>query len=266
MKSPARWIPLLIVLAGSSAARGGGLEPPTSAGIEPPEGGIKSSPPGVGVAPSAPGAPAAGGLDLESAAVPPEAVQAVRPAVTDSSGRWAIVMLLAMGALVGGAIFAGRRTSGSSSSPVWNLRTVPFSAKLALTMMLLVYGLTHAVAAVTVYLDTRVVYESTTEYFKYVTAARLSALTHAHLMALATINGLVALGFALSRRSSAFVCAVIATAFVGLVADLAAWWLIKYAGPGYELVSMVSGAMFTVAFLVMSVSLLRDTWFRKGAA
>lgn len=205
-----------------------------------------------------------GGLDFESVELPPGSVTPATPDGADHSKIWASLAVAVMAGLVGVAAVVGRRRR--SSTVGFDLHAVPLSGKLALTLLLLVYGVTHVVAAITVYLDTRVVYATTEEYFRFLKAPRLSALSHAHLMAIATMDGIVALFYAWTRRSGALACAVIAMTFVGVGGDIAAWWLIKYAGPGFEWMSIAAGIAFSLGFAVMAFCLLRTAWWRKETA
>ena len=250
------WIPIVLAIATGSVARAGGLEPDGAGGSAAPAAGS------AGLEPFA-SRTGSGGLDLDSAELPPGSI---RPAVSggrDHSAAWASLAVLAMIGLIGVAAVAGRRHR--SSSIAFDLRAAPLSGKMALTLLLLIYGMTHVVAAITVYLDSRVVYATTEEYFRFLKPARLSALSHAHLMAIATMDGIVAMLYGWSRRSGPFACAVIAMTFAGIVGDVASWWLIKYAGSGFEWMSMSAGVAFSVGFSIMTFGLLRSLWCRTGA-
>ena len=256
-----RWIAIGIALtmAAGSVASGDGLEPVDAGGSAAlATGSNDRGPPGT-VAPAI----GSGALDLDSAELPPGSVT---PATSeqDHSKIWASLAIAVMGSLVGVAAIAGHRRRSSTIG--FDLHAAPLSAKLALTLLLLIYAVTHVVAAITVYLDTRVVYATTAEYFRFLKAPRLSALTHAHLMAIATMDGIVAMFYAWTRRSGALACAVIAMTFVGVAGDIAAWWLIKYAGPGFEWMSIAAGIAFSLGFAVMALGLLRAAWWRKELA
>lgn len=143
-----------------------------------------------------------------------------------------------------------------------DLNLAPLTTRLALSFILLLYGLTHAVAGLTVYLDTRVTFSSAQEYFFYIKPARLTGLSHAHLMGIATMLGFVAILYSLSRRSTGVTAAIVILTFIGVIGDVASWWAIKYFGGGYEVLSMISGLLFTGGFLVMAGSCLLNMWRR----
>ena len=244
---PAIVIGLALALSSITIARADGLEPD----------------PGSAVAPTAgSNALGSGGLDLDAVELPPGSVQSAASNAGDRSTIWALLGIGVMGGMIGAAAVAGRRHR-STTVPL-DLHAAPLSGKMAVTLLLLVYGATHVVALITVYLDTRVVYETTEEYFKFIKPARLSALSHAHLMGIATMDGIVALLYAWSRRSGGLACAVIAMTFVGIAGDIASWWLIKYAGGGFEWMSAVAGVAFTLGFSIMTLGLLRNAWWPKG--
>lgn len=200
------------------------------------------------------------GLNLETVDIPKESIQKVQPeSVSQLLAVLAVVLLLMA---IAGAIFGGRKV-GDPRPPRFLLRQVPFSAKLGLTFLLLIYGATHALAAITVYLDTRVVYSSATEYFQFLSAARLTGLSHAHLMGISTMDAIIGSAFVLSRRSSGWVCGVVTMTFLGIVADIVSWWLTKYEGGGFELLSMATGIFFSLGFIIMSVSIFWDMWLSK---
>lgn len=147
-----------------------------------------------------------------------------------------------------------------SQTPYLAPTAFPFSAKLGLSFLLLIYAITHGIAALTVYLNTRVIYTSAQEYFFYIKPARLTGLSHAHLMGIATMDGLVAFLYALTRPSTGFTAAIVTATFAGIFLDIASWWAIKYLGGGYEPLSMISGILFSGGFLMMSFAILHGMW------
>jgi hypothetical protein len=199
-------------------------------------------------------------LDLEKANVPKEQVQVVEK--PGSSQMWAGLAILLLVAGIAAASVVGRKIGDGRPARV-QLRSAPFAAKLGLTFLFFIYGATHVLAALTVYLDTRELYGSAAEYFRFLSLARLSGLSHAHLMGISTMDALVGVVYLLSRRSSGFACAVVTMTFLGIVGDIASWWLTKYAGSGFELLSMTTGIFFSFGFIIMSASALWDAWLGK---
>jgi hypothetical protein len=202
---------------------------------------------------------ASGDLDFNSAAG--QETQVAVSQQTAASPFWAWSLIALSIAAIAAAFYFGRESKiGSLSIDLFHF---PFPAKLAISFLLFAFGLTHALAAITVYLDTRVVYSSAQEYFFYLKPARLTALSHAHLMAIATMDGIVSLFFAMrySSRNYGFSSAVITMTFIGIFGDVGSWWLTKYFGESFELLSMFTGIFFSLGFAVMSLAVFRDLWF-----
>ena len=209
--------------------------------------------------PTAPPAPSAEGqLNLDAVEVPGGNVEAVRGIPSSTPAPIALVLVGLMVIAVVAATVWGRRAPPQPAQI--SLQGAPLAARLTGTFLLAIFATTHLLGAITVYLDTRVVYASTAEYFQYLKPARLTALSHAHLMAIATMDGFAALFFSLSRPTSGFATGVVTATFMGVVGDIGAWWLIKYLGGSYELVSIATGLLFGGGFSVMAVVLLRDMW------
>jgi hypothetical protein len=178
----------------------------------------------------------------------------------NASSVWAWSSIVFSIAAIATAFLIGRKSTISSMSI--DLFNFPGPAKLTISFLLFAFGLTHALAAITVYLDTRLVYASTQEYFLYLKPARLTALSHAHLMAIATMDGIAALLFSMRRsiHNNGFTTAVITMTFIGIFGDIASWWLTKYFGESFEIASMFTGAFFSLGFIIMSVAIFRDLW------
>ncbi|MFZ5477617.1 MAG: hypothetical protein ACOZNI_12645 [Myxococcota bacterium] len=203
-----------------------------------------------------------GGLELGEVA-PEELVAAPAEGAGPSAALgWGAVVLLA--GVVAAVALTGRRAP--AHPPPLRLGGLGVPAKLAITGVLAAFLATHVVAAASVWLDTRVVYASTEEYFFYLKPARLTGLSHAHLMGISTMQGVAAGLYAPSRRDGPVTRGVVTLAFVAIVADIASWWLVKYAGPGFEALSMVAGFACSAAFAWMAGAVLRDVWWPRGAA
>ncbi len=202
-------------------------------------------------------------LDLDSVQIPASDIVSAQNA---NSALWGPVLFIAlMLAIVIVATVWGRRTPNQPAR--LKLHEAPLAAKLTWSFMLVIYSIVHVLAAVTVYLETRVVYTSTVEYFQFLKAARLTALSHAHLMAITTMDVFVALLFSFSRSEnrspSGFAAGLVTATFIGIVCDIGTWWMIKYWGESYELVSIVAGTFFAGGFAIMMLILLYDTWLRR---
>lgn len=192
-----------------------------------------------------------GGLDFD--ALPSTAV-----AVAAGDGPlfpWLVVAALA--GLVALAGWSGRK---ASIPAMLDLRRLPGGATIAITATLAIYGLVHALGALAVVMQTRELFTSAEEYFAYLTPARLASLSHAHLMGIATLQVFGALLYTLSRGDGPLPRAICTLAFVGVGADIGSWWLTKYRGGSWEIVSMAAGIACAAAYLWMAFAATRDLW------
>jgi hypothetical protein len=177
-----------------------------------------------------------------------------------SAGDGPLVPWLVVVGLAGVVLLAARSGRGKITPSVLDLGRFPGGASIAITATLLIYGLVHLLGAVSVALQTRETYATAEEYFAYLTPARLTSLSHAHLMGISTLQVFGALLYALSRRDGPGPRAVCTLAFVGVGADIGSWWLLKYRGAAWEVVSMASGLACAAAYLWMAVAVIRDVW------
>jgi hypothetical protein len=203
-------------------------------------------------------------LNLDSLEGPQSQTIKSETGILHSSVIGGLTIALLMLGLLAVTYFGGARAK--LVAPLIDLYSFPWSAKLTVTALLFYYGLTHIIAAVTVYLNTRVIYPSAKEYFFYIKPVRLSGLSHAHLMGMATMTFLPALFYSLSRMKTGWSSMVVAAAFLGILGDIGAWWLIKYGGDGFEIVSILSGILLSGGFAVMACVVFRDLWFKRSQA
>ena len=193
-----------------------------------------------------------GGLDLD-------ALPASAPVAAGDGPLlpWLAVTLLA--GVVGLAGWSGR---GRASPPLFDVARLPGGAAIAITATLAIYGLVHALGAAAVVMQTRGAFASSEEYFAYLTPARLAALSHAHLMGIATIQVFGVLLYTISRSDGPVPRAIGALAFVGVGADIGSWWLTKYRGGSWEIVSLAAGVACAVAYLWTAIAVTRALWRR----
>jgi len=201
-------------------------------------------------------------LDFESVGGTEIRVEAKKENSTSKFWPWLAVVVLSSGIFL--IYFQCRKVAAGSTGI--ELSSFPVSAKIALSFVLLGFGVTHLLAAVTVYLDTRVVYSSAEEYFFYIKPARLTALSHAHLMAISMMDAITASLFTLGHagRNQGFSSAVVTMTFLGIFGDIASWWLIKYFGENFELLSMFTGIFFSSGFAIMAMFVFWGLWFAKA--
>ncbi len=143
-----------------------------------------------------------------------------------------------------------------------DLGRLPDSAKVLITLPLVIYGFVHLLALFTAYLQTQVDWASTEEYFFYMKLSKLSAMSHVHLFGHATMYTLVGLSFLLTRVPEKLKIAVLAIPVVSAPLDVYSWWLMKFISARFEFISMVSGMLFSLGFLTMAVITFYEVWLR----
>lgn len=152
-----------------------------------------------------------------------------------------------------------------SWSPPLTLSALPHSARTLITLMLAAYGLVFIFSAVEVYLKTRVSFSSAQEYFYYMNAAKLAATSHAHFFGHATMYGLTGFVFLWTTLKEGWKTAIIVLALSSGLLDVPSWWMIKYGGGRYDIVSAVSGVMSVAGWGTMAIRILYEMWFKPDS-
>jgi len=145
----------------------------------------------------------------------------------------------------------------------FKLADLPVSAKSAMSLVWVSYGLVHVFAVATVYLKTNVAYESAKEYFFYMPVHKLTALSHAHFFGHATMYIITASLFLFTVLPERFKRLIVILAPLGAILDNAAWWGMKLASPHYELLSYGTGAMISIGFAAMATITCVQIWHPK---
>lgn len=138
------------------------------------------------------------------------------------------------------------------------LSALPPAAKLAVAFYLLATALTHAFAAGAIWQATRVAMTSNAEYFRYMKPLQLFRMSHQHAFGHGTMYLLLGALALCTRAGERLKVLGIALAGLGALADLASWWLQKFAGPTWEALSVAGGACFAAGFALMALLILRD--------
>jgi len=182
--------------------------------------------------------------------------------LSDAVLPWGMVALFAL-AIVLSVWIAGR---SKSRDPAWkSLSTWPLALRAALWPLLAAFALTHAFAAGSVYYNTKIANPSTESYFAEIGVGRLLSLSHAHLFAHAAMYFLMALLVQFTRSDRvARLWAPIIALWAG-VFDVFSWWGLKEISSQFEVLSALCGSSFSIAFLLMSFAILRES-FRKADA
>jgi hypothetical protein len=150
-------------------------------------------------------------------------------------------------------------------NPPFTLSGVPITAKAAVTLAMLSYGLVHILALLEVYFVTKVSFKSTSEYFSFMTFPKLAATSHAHFFGHGTMYLITSAVFIFSSLSERWKLAFITIAMSAGLLDVPSWWAIKYGGTGYEIFSAVAGAMSVLGWGSMALRIFYEFWWQKSA-
>lgn len=185
-------------------------------------------------------------LDLD--AVPASAaVAVVHPALATALAVAGVVVLLAL--IAGSAAWALRAAPGNTVK--WPaLHQLPPAARLLVVLMVFALLVVQGLAALDVYVQTRVNQSTVSEYFYYLTAARLLGMSHSHVFGYAFTYGLLAAVATLTPLGERARCLLVAGLLWAGLFDVLSWWGIKYVGAPLELLAVTSGSITAVGSLV----------------
>ena len=141
------------------------------------------------------------------------------------------------------------------------LENFPMSAKVAVTLALVAYGLVHVFALLEVYLVTRISFKSVAEYFFYMKLPKLAAISHSHFFGHGTMYLITSLIFIFSKLREYWKIIFISIALSAGLLDVPSWWAIKYGGSQYEIFSAAAGIMSVIGWGFMGVRILYEIWW-----
>lgn len=142
----------------------------------------------------------------------------------------------------------------------FKLNSLPSAAKLIPTIFLVTFFFVHIIALTDAMVQSRVIAKSAYEYFHFTKYSRLLGLSHSHIFGHTVMYTLVAIPFAFTRWSEFIKALLITGAMISAFFDVGSWWLIKYFGEEFEIISMVSGMTFSGCFLIMAGKTLQELW------
>jgi len=145
-------------------------------------------------------------------------------------------------------------------TPPLFLANFPLSVKVAVTLVLISYGLVHLFALLEVYLVTRIAFNSSAEYFFYMKLPKLVATSHAHFFGHGTMYLVTSLIFIFSRLREFWKIIFITIALSAGLLDVPSWWSIKYGGDRYEIFLALAGIMSVIGWGFMTFRILYETW------
>jgi hypothetical protein len=188
---------------------------------------------------------------------------AVETTAVESAADYSWLAILIAVLSVGLSIFIACRATRNSPQKrkmPFKLSDLPAAAKLIPTFFLITFFFVHIIALTDAMIQSKVIAKNAHEYFHYMKYSRLLGLSHAHLFGHAVMYTLVATPFAFTNWKEFTKALLITLAMIMAMADVGSWWLIKYFGEEFEIISMVSGMTFTSCFLVMAGKTLKDLW------
>lgn len=131
----------------------------------------------------------------------------------------------------------------------WALSDLPPAARMLALLGLVCLMLVQAVAVAGVYVQTRVVHESTADYFAHLSVARLVGTSHAHLFGYAFLYGAIGFIATLGLGSPRLKAIIVALLMWSGPFDVASWWGIKLVHARFEWLSVATAIASSVASL-----------------
>ena len=101
---------------------------------------------------------------------------------------------------------------------------------------------------------------ATDEYFENMTAFKLAKLSHQHFFGYGLLFGilaLLALCFVGARKRTIF---PIIFGFIFTILDVSSWWMAKYISTGFHLLSLISGSLFSLAFVWLFLLTVKENF------
>lgn len=132
----------------------------------------------------------------------------------------------------------------------WELTQFPPAVRALAFLGILGLMLVQLVALAGIYVQTRVVHESTADYFAYLSVARLVGTSHAHLFGYTFLYGAIGFIATLATARPSTKALIIAALMWSGPFDVASWWGIKMIGARFEWLSIATAIASTVASLV----------------
>lgn len=208
-----------------------------------------------------PAPPSSGELEFGQAQIPEENI--VKAEASQSSGRmwgWVILSITASVGSVAGISWMTIRRFGNRIRLPLTVADLPGSARMMLTLVLLIFGLVHLFGTTTAYIMSQVVNASTAEYFFYMKIGKLTGMTHAHLFGMTVMHLVVATAFLLTTVREPLKVILITATIAGSPIDIISWWLIKYVSPLFEGLAYLGETTSEVGYLTMMVITLYQLW------
>lgn len=216
--------------------------------------------PQVGQAPPA-ASPHAGELDFGQAPIQEEDIVKVNDSESDRwIWFWVVLSIMTGAGLVAGISFFVLRRFGERLRFPWSVSDLPGSARVMITLVLLLFGLVHLFGMTTAYILANVINESAGEYFFYMKIGKLTGMTHAHLFGTVVMHLVVTMAFLLTTVRERWKVILITATLLGSPMDIASWWLIKYVSPLFEALALAGEVTSEAGYLTMTFITLVQLW------
>ncbi|MFZ5862502.1 MAG: hypothetical protein ACOYXR_06680 [Nitrospirota bacterium] len=202
-----------------------------------------------------------GELEFGEATIPEGNI--VRVAESGTVGpmwAWVALSVLAFAGVVAGLSAVAIRRWGDRIRLPFGIADLPASARVMVTLALLVLGLVHLFGAATAYVMSQVVNASAEEYYFYMKIGKLMGVTHSHLFGTMLMHLVVATVFVFTDVRESLKVVLITATMLGSPIDIASWWLIKYVSPLFEAVAWAGETTSEVGYLTMTLIALYQVW------
>jgi hypothetical protein len=139
---------------------------------------------------------------------------------------------------------------GSNNSNSHALNCWPMTVQWVAVLFLVGFSLTQAIAGITVYWQTMLANANAHEYFQMMRPAKLLGLSHAHLFGYTVLFGLTGLMVSGASLKPYTRGVLVAGMVLSAITDVGSWWLLKYFGPAFEIVTVGSGLIIGLCFFL----------------
>jgi len=197
-----------------------------------------------------------GGLNFDSANLENVATGLTKPFVFWSDALVPALAVLALFVCIYLSVRWAKKASPKNFPDSFLIRNWPAALRVALVPLIVSFALTHAFSVASVLYNTKIANSTTDAYFQAIGVGRLFSLSHAHLFAHATMYFLLAfLAQLTGARRFVTLYAPLGALWAG-VFDVVSWWGFKKLSPNFEVLSALSGSMFSFGFLIMGYAIL----------
>jgi hypothetical protein len=166
---------------------------------------------------------------------------------------WGLIVaaIVAYAGLVALSSWWGWRQAQGFEGQGFRLRDFPPAIRLVTAIIFVGFFVVQVVAVIGVYIQTRIIHESTHAYFQYVSWPRMVSLGHVHLFGFFLIYGFYGSLLAMTDMRLKAKCVFISMMLWAGVFDLVAWMGIKKFSAQFEWLASFTGSAIGVSMLVV---------------